>query len=76
MSYAFFKSQPELMKLLNSAVSDQWTTDKFTAELKNTGWWKNNSASARQAQVQAKTDPATYKADLAAAAGAASEAWP
>lgn len=67
MSYAFFKSQPELMKLLNSAVSDQWTTDRFTAELKNTAWWKDNSSTARQAQVLAKTDPATYKAQVAAA---------
>ena len=74
MSYAFFKSQPELMKLLGSAVADQWTPDKFTAELKNTKWWQNNSASARKAQVQAKTDPATYKASIAAAAAQAQDA--
>jgi hypothetical protein len=67
MSYAFFKSQPELMGLLKSAVADQWTPDKFQAELKNTKWWKNNSDSARKAQVQAKTDPATYQASIAAA---------
>lgn len=67
MSYAFFKSQPELMGLLNSAVSGQWTPDKFTSELKNTKWWKDNSSTARAAQVQAKTDPATYKASVAAA---------
>jgi hypothetical protein len=73
MSYAFFKSQPELMKLLGSAVSQQWTTDVFTAHLKNTKWWQNNSESARQAQVQAKTDPATYKANIAAAAAQAQD---
>ena len=73
MSYAFFKSQPELMKLLNSAVSEQWTPDVFTAHLKNTKWWKTNSDTARQAQVQAKTDPATYKASIAAAAASAQE---
>lgn len=67
MSYAFFKSQPELMKLLKGAVAEQWTPDLFTAHLKNTKWWKDNSESARKAQVQAKTDPATYKASLAAA---------
>jgi hypothetical protein len=73
MSYAFFKSQPELMKLLNSAVSDQWTSDRFTAALKNTKWWKDNSDTARKAQVQAKTDPATYKASLAAAQAQAAD---
>jgi hypothetical protein len=74
MSYAFFKSQPELMKMLNSAVSEQWTPDKFQAELKNTSWWKKNSDTARQAQVQAKTDPATYKASMAAASAQAQDA--
>lgn len=73
MSYAFFKSQPELMKLLNNAVSDQWTPDRFTAALKNTKWWQTNSESARKAQVQAKTDPATYKAQLAAAGAQAQD---
>lgn len=67
MSYAFFKSQPELMGLLNSAVTDQWSPTKFQAELKNTKWWKDNSSTARQAQVQAQTDPATYKASVGAA---------
>jgi hypothetical protein len=74
MSYAFFKSQPELMKLLNSAVSETWGPDTFTAHLKNTKWWKDNSESVRQQQVLAKTDPATYKANLAAAQAQAQEA--
>lgn len=64
MSYAFFKSQPELMKLLNGAVADQWTATKFQAEVKNSAWWKKNSETARQAQVLQKTDPATYKATM------------
>lgn len=73
MSYAFFKSQPELMGLLKQAVSGQWTPDVFTAHLKNTKWWQNNSESARKAQIQEKTDPATYKASIAAAAAQAQE---
>jgi hypothetical protein len=64
MSYAFFKSQPELWKLLNSAVESTWAPERFQAEVKNTKWWQTNSASARQAQVLAKTDPATYKATM------------
>jgi hypothetical protein len=67
MSYSFFKSQPELMKKLNEAVAGQWSPDKFQAEIKNTGWWKKNSDTARQAQVLQKTDPATYKATMEAA---------
>lgn len=67
MSYAFFKSDKELWGMLNSAVDGQWTSDKFQAEVKNSGWWKKNSDTARQAQVLSKTDPATYKATMEAA---------
>lgn len=74
MSYAFFKSQPELYKMLQKAVDGQWTADKFQAEVKNTDWWKTTSSSARKAQVLAKSDPATYKANLEAARVAASQA--
>lgn len=66
MSYAFFKSQPELWKELNAAVEGQWTPEKFQAEIKNTNWWKKNSDSMRKAQVMQKTDPATYKATMEA----------
>lgn len=71
MSYAFFKSQPELMKYLKSAVADQWAPEKFQAEIRNSKWWKKNSTTARQAQVLQKTDPATYKAQLEASRVAA-----
>lgn len=67
MSYAFFKSQPELWKKLNEAVESQWTPEKFQAEIKNTKWWQTTSDTARQAQVLAKSDPATYKATMEAA---------
>jgi hypothetical protein len=73
MSYAFFKSQPELMKKLKEAVGGQWTPEKFQAEIKNTGWWKKNSETVRQAQVLQKTDPATYKAQMEAARVAAQQ---
>jgi hypothetical protein len=71
MSYAFFKSQPELMKKLKEAVGAQWSPDKFQAEIKNSKWWKTHSESVRQAQVLQKTDPATYKAQMEAARVAA-----
>ncbi|MGW2513653.1 C40 family peptidase [Streptomyces scopuliridis] len=67
MSYSFFKSQPELWKMLNGAVEGQWTPEKFQAEIKNSNWWKKNGSTARKAQMMAKTDPATYKATMEAA---------
>ncbi|NJP50088.1 C40 family peptidase [Streptomyces sp. SBST2-5] len=73
MSYSFFKSQPELWKMLNQAVEKQWSPEKFQAEIKNSKWWKKNSETARQAQVLQKTDPATYKAQMEAARVAAKQ---
>lgn len=67
MSYSFFKSQPELWKMLKGAVNEQWSPEKFQAEVKNTNWWKKNSDTVRQAQVLQKSDPATYKANMEAA---------
>lgn len=67
MSYAFFKSQPELWKMLNQAVEGQWTAPKFQAEVKNSKWWKENSETVRQTQVLEKSDPATYRATMEAA---------
>lgn len=73
MSYAFFKSQPELWKMLNGAVEAQWTPEKFQAEVKNSNWWKKNSSTVRQAQVLEKTDPATYKATMEGARASAQQ---
>lgn len=66
MSYAFFKSQPELMKLLKEATAGQWTSDRFAGAVKNTKWWRENSKTAREFQILSKTDPATAKAQLSA----------
>lgn len=71
MSYAFFQSaDPELKKLFQTAVSNTWTPDVFTAHLKSTQWWANNSGTMRQAQILQKEDPATWQADLGAARAA------
>lgn len=67
MSYSFFKSQPELYKLLKGAVAGQWSPDRFQSEVKNSNWWKKHSETVRQAQVLQKTDPATYRASMEAA---------
>jgi hypothetical protein len=65
-AYGFLNSNPELKKLFGSAVSGQWTPEKFQAELRDSAWWKSNSETRRQAQVTQKTDPATWNAQLSA----------
>lgn len=66
-SFAFLESNPELSRLFTKAVQGNWTADKFQASLRDTKWFKTTSDTARQVQLQQKTDPATYQASLDAA---------
>jgi hypothetical protein len=65
-AHGFLNSNGELKKLFNQAVDGTWTSSKFQAELRDTKWWKETSASRREAQVLQKTDPATWNAQLEA----------
>lgn len=66
LSMAFFDSVPELRKLLDKAVAGQWSETQWTGQLKNSKWWKDTSETQRQMKILETTDPATYKAQLAA----------
>lgn len=56
------RSSPELWALFKKSTKGNWTQDKFTAELRNTEWFKTTSEAQRNALVLRKTDPATWKA--------------
>lgn len=64
LSMAFFDSIPELRGLLDQAVADQWDPKRWTAALKNTKWWSENSDTQRQLRIMETSDPATFKATL------------
>lgn len=59
-----FDSNPELKKKFNEAVKNQWTTEKFQAELRDTKWWKTHSQSERKYLTDRYGDPATAKQNL------------
>ena len=61
---AFMNSDPELKRLFNKAVAQTWAPDKFVAQLRNTKWFKKNSAAVRNAILQESSDPATFQASL------------
>lgn len=63
-SYSFLNSIPELKRLFADSVANTWSKDMFQAKLRDTSWWKENSASMRQVALQKSTDPATYSANL------------
>lgn len=63
-AYSFLNSIPELKTKFGAMVNENWTKEKFMAEIRDTKWWKENSDTQRQIQQMKKTDPATYNAQL------------
>lgn len=59
---SFLKGNSELNAVFKEAVKGQWSPDMFQAKIRNTGWWKKTSDTARQLELQKATDPATYRA--------------
>jgi hypothetical protein len=66
LSFALFKSSPELYGLLKKAVAQTWTADRFQVELRQTDWFKNHSDTWRQMTALRYSDPETFKQKLAA----------
>lgn len=54
-------SNSELKSLFEKAVEGNWNQQKFTAKLYNTHWYRTHGETYRNALVQKKVDPATYK---------------
>ena len=60
-SYSMLQHNPELKKLFAKAVAKTWQEPTFVANLKDTQWYRTQSASTRQALVLQSTDPAEWK---------------
>lgn len=61
---ALVQSVPELQQLFQTAVSEQWASDKFVSALQNSNWWATHSDTARQAIAQMNSDPATWNQNV------------
>lgn len=53
------KTIPELRGILDRAVREQWTTDRFIMEVSNTNWYRTNGAAMREWMTLEATDPKT-----------------
>lgn len=63
-SAAFFNLDPSLKKLIQGAVSGQWSADKFQAELKGTDWYKTHSSAQRLWAETQTSDPAEAESEV------------
>lgn len=55
------KSDPSLWKLFQNAVKQNYTPQKFVAELKKTSWYQKYGETARKALALKYTDPESWK---------------
>lgn len=62
-SYGFVamlgNSVPEIKGLLDQAVREKWTPQRFSMAVNSTSWWKNTGAANREWIVKLATDPTT-----------------
>lgn len=66
---AMARAIPELNTILQQAVREQWTTDRFTMTVTDSAWWRQNANAARQWLTSATVDPATHENRWNAQAG-------
>ena len=56
-----YDTDPSIKALMDRAVTQGYTPNRFAAELRNTSWWKNTSASVRSYMGLQATDPAALQ---------------
>lgn len=61
---AFLKSIPEIWKLAQRAIDNDWDQGRFTAEFRETEWFRTRSATTRAAISGRITDPGTWEQRL------------
>lgn len=61
-SRSVLNSDKELKKVFDKAVDEGWSPARFVAEVRDTKWFRKQSAAQRQAAIQKTVDPATWKA--------------
>lgn len=63
LPYQLITSIPELRRIADRMVREEWDVKRVKAAIEGTSWWKNNSEKQRQYLVKSIMDPATVKQD-------------
>jgi hypothetical protein len=56
-------SVPEVRDILNRAVKEKWTPDRFVMSVATSNWWRNTSPGQRDWVIKWATDPAAANAE-------------
>ncbi len=57
-------SNPEIKAVFQQAISAGWDAGRFTAAIRETGWYKQTSDNQRQVQILQTTNPGEYARQL------------
>lgn len=58
---------PEIKNVLNEAIKNGWSVDRFNDAIDTTQWWKKNSDTAKKAIALQAADPAEFTRQMNAA---------
>lgn len=59
--YAIIRNIPEIAELLEKAINQGYSPQQFQAQLEQTNWWQQTTASAREWDINGERDPATQQ---------------
>mgnify|MGYP003135376443 CR=1 FL=1 len=62
--YAIVRNIPEIAQLLEDAINQSYTPEKFQAELEQTNWFQQTSGSAREWEINSQRDPASAQSQI------------
>ena len=62
--YAIVRNIPEIAQLLQDAIENGYSDNKFQAELEQTNWYQQTSGSAREWDINSQRDPASAQANI------------
>lgn len=54
----------EIRDILNRALDEEWTADRFVMSVADTDWWRRTSAADREWIIKNATDPASAEDDI------------
>lgn len=64
LPYQLINAVPELKKLAERMVREEWTADRVKAAIQGTNWWRTNTEQQRQYLIKSIMDPMTVRQDV------------
>jgi len=64
LPYQLLNAVPELKRLAERMVREDWSAERVKAAIQGTNWWRSNTEQQRQYLIKSVMDPATVRQDV------------